>query len=230
MLTRSNSKQGEGKIASYNTEIGLRRFNRRREMTSLRKLGPYDSKDDFFEAFNLIKSMVEEMYEGRKKVKEEDKPEKVEPVKDEGGGGPSEPPSPYSLSASEHSSHNKKSTKKTFNSHNFPLSKLDVKFELPIYDGELNVEKLDNWIKQIEVYCKVQRIVEDTTKIQLATLCLGGTTLIWWESKTKVDLVQHGTIISSWDEFTVAIRKQFYPLAYVQKTIMEWKHLIQGKG
>jgi hypothetical protein len=63
----------------------------------------------------------------------------------------------------------------------------------------------------------------------LATLRLGRTTLIWWESKTQVDLVQHGTLISSWDEFVVAIRKQFYPLAYVQTTMMEWKHLRQGK-
>jgi hypothetical protein len=101
---------------------------------------------------------------------------------------------------------------------------------LSIYDGELNAEKLDNWIKQIEVYCRVQKIMDDTAKIQLATLCLGGTTLIWWESKTQVDLVQQGKVISSWDEFTVAIRKQFYPLAYVQTAIIDWKHLRQGKG
>ena len=31
------------------------------------------------------------------------------------------------------------------------LIKLDVKFDLPIYDGELNVEKLDNWIRQIDI-------------------------------------------------------------------------------
>jgi hypothetical protein len=61
-------------------------------MTSRRKLGPYDSEDDFFEAFNLMKSMLEEMYEGQNKTKEEDTSEKVELVKNEGGGeggGPS---------------------------------------------------------------------------------------------------------------------------------------------
>jgi hypothetical protein len=80
---------------------------------------------------------------------------------------------------------------------------------LSIYDGELNAEKLENWIKQIEVYCRVQKIMDDTAKIQLATLHLGGTTLIWWESKTQVDLIQQGKVISSWDEFTTAIRKNF---------------------
>ncbi|KAH9327949.1 hypothetical protein KI387_000057, partial [Taxus chinensis] len=32
----------------------------------------------------------------------------------------------------------------------FPSLKLDIKFELPMYIGELNAEKLDNWVKQIE--------------------------------------------------------------------------------
>ena len=64
------------------------------------------------------------------------------------------------------------------------ILKLDVKFELPIYDGEMNPEKLDNWIKQLELYCRIQNNYKDKTKIQLATLRMGGTNLIWWEIKT----------------------------------------------
>ena len=52
------------------------------------------------------------------------------------------------------------------------LIKLDVKFDLPIYDGELNAEKLENWIRQIDVYCRVQNIDSDKSKIQLESLCL----------------------------------------------------------
>jgi hypothetical protein len=110
------------------------------------------------------------------------------------------------------------------------LLKLDVKFDFPTYDGELNAEKLDNWVKQIEVYCRVQKIIQDTSRIQLATLRLSDTTLIWWESRTQADLIQHGKIISSWIEFTVALRKQFYPLAYMQTSMIAWQHLRQGKG
>jgi hypothetical protein len=101
---------------------------------------------------------------------------------------------------------------------------------LLIYDGELNVEKLDNWIKQVEVYCRVQKIMEDSTKIQLDTLCLGRKTLIWWESRTQSNLIQQGKVISSWDEFTATLKNQFYPLAYVQMKIIDWKHPRQGKG
>ena len=57
-------------------------------------------------------------------------------------------------------------TKQTFSSShnaspNMPYFKLDVKFELPIYNGDVDAEKLDNWIKQLEVYCRVQGITDD---------------------------------------------------------------------
>jgi hypothetical protein len=63
-----------------------------------------------------------------------------------------------------------------------------VKFDFPMYNGELNAKKLDHWIKKIEVYCRVQKIVDEEEKFQLATLRLGGTTLIWWDSKNQEDL------------------------------------------
>ncbi len=39
-----------------------------------------------------------------------------------------------------------------------PLLKLDTKFELPMYNEEVNAEKLDNWIRQLEVYCRIQNL------------------------------------------------------------------------
>jgi hypothetical protein len=100
-----------------------------------------------------------------------------------------------------HSSHKrKKCSKKSSRSHDLPLLKVDVKFDFPTYDGELNVDKLDNWFKWIELYCRVPKITHEPSKIQLATLCLRNTTLIWWETRTQVDLIQHGKIISSWIE------------------------------
>jgi hypothetical protein len=63
------------------------------------------------------------------------------------------------------------------------LLKLDVKFELPMYDVEFNVERLDNRVRQMEVYCSLQQIKYEATQIKLASLHLGGTTLIWWQSK-----------------------------------------------
>jgi hypothetical protein len=47
-----------------------------------------------------------------------------------------------------------------------------------MYDGEVNAERLDNWVRQMEVYCSVQQIKDEATQIKLASLRLAGTTLI----------------------------------------------------
>ena len=90
---------------------------------------------------------------------------------------------------------------------------MDVKFDLPKYCGELSTEKLDDWIQQVEVYCRVQNLVDDVDRIQLATLWLGGVALTWWESKTQHETSQHGKLNMSWLEFVSALKNKFYSLA-----------------
>jgi hypothetical protein len=88
-----------------------------------------------------------------------------------------------------------------------PLLQLDVKFVLPMYDGEANAEKLDKWVIQMEVYCNVQQIKDEATKIRLALLRLEGTTLICWQSKMQRGTQQVGKIFPSWHDFISTLRK-----------------------
>ena len=41
---------------------------------------------------------------------------------------------------------------------------------------------------------------------------------------------KHGKILISWNDFIVAIKKQFYPLAYKKKATMEWQNFRKDKG
>jgi hypothetical protein len=111
-----------------------------------------------------------------------------------------------------------------------PLLKLDVKFELPMYDGEVNVERLDNWVIHMEVDCSVQQIKDEATQIKLASLRLAGTTLIWWQSKMQNGTQQVGNVFPSWQSFIYAPRKQLYSLGYKEKSLIEWKALKLRKG
>ena len=154
MLTRSKLKLGEGELVKTDPEIG--RVYPRKTMLEEGSVG---LDPQFIETFLAIKSMVEEMYRDFRKHKDEDSSgSKKDKEEDEShfhdhskGKGKEEsfltpPNSPV---------HNKKAS----------LIKLDVKFDLPIYYGELNAEKLDNWIRQIDVYCRVQNIDLDKSKI-----------------------------------------------------------------
>jgi hypothetical protein len=40
---------------------------------------------------------------------------------------------------------------------------------------------------------------------------------------------KHGKFLSSWNDFIIVIKMKFYPLAYMQKYIMDWKNFRQAK-
>ena len=134
-----------------------------------------------------------------------------------GGNGASPPPS-HPSSSSSSSSSSSTNSRPLLNSpqghgktpSQIPSLKIDIKFELPMYNGEVNAEKLDNWNRQIEVFCRIQKIQDDETKIQLVSLRLDSVALIWWEAKTQEDMKKHGKVLSSWNDFIVAIKRKFY--------------------
>ena len=59
---------------------------------------------------------------------------------------------------------------------------------------------------------------------------MGGTALVSSESKIQDNLDKKDKIISSCYEFAAALKKQFYPLGYMQQAVMDWKNLRQGRG
>ena len=113
---------------------------------------PVISKTEFLEDFMSMKAMMEILLNERseRKKKEGSSSIDAEVKKEEKGkglGGDGDPPDTNQTFSSSHTSHS--------NNANMPYFKLDVKFELPIYNGDLYAEKLDNWMKQLEVYCRV---------------------------------------------------------------------------
>ena len=82
----------------------------------------------------------------------------------------------------------------------------------------------------MEVYCSVQQIKDEATQIKLESLRLAGTSLIWWQSKLQKGTQQVGNVFPSWKSFILALRKQFYPLGYKEKTLIEWQYLKLRKG
>jgi hypothetical protein len=110
-----------------------------------------DQEKNFHMVFYRISEMVERMYgDYEKRMKK--KGNKMKHTHDNAsmnqgaGGDPPEPPSSpssSSSSSSEHSHHSHHSRHKT--SFEKPLLKIDVKFSLPMFNGDANPEKVDNW-------------------------------------------------------------------------------------
>ena len=149
MLTRAKIKTCEGELVSYNPNIGHAQRGRRIEDDGVGT----ENEKAFHKAFYQMADMVEELfayYQERKAKKENKKAMKIENdayVNLGNGRNPPKPSSPYwrSSSSSSSSSHHSSFHHKYF--FKKQLLKLYVKFYFPIYNGELDVEKLDNWVK-----------------------------------------------------------------------------------
>jgi hypothetical protein len=144
--------------------------------------------------------MMKVLHEDYLERKRPDLGESLKGKSEEGEDPPQIPPSPPSSPPSSSSSSSFKSMAKRHvhkHKNKMPLLKLYVKFELPIYDGEFNAERLDNWVIQMEVYCSVQQIKDEATQIKLASLILVDKTLIWWQSKLQNDMQQVGNVFPS---------------------------------
>jgi len=108
--------------------------------------------------------MVKVLYEERnnKMVGESSKPshgegssddKKYEKKDSKANGGKPPPSPPSSSSSSSHTTSSSTTTTETTHTHSktpkgkTPLLKLDIKFKLPMYNGEMNAEKFDNWFQ-----------------------------------------------------------------------------------
>jgi hypothetical protein len=186
---------------------------------------------NLFAMSDMVKVLYEDYLEWKRPFQgESSKQYKSEEGEDPPKPPPSPPSSPPSSSSSSTSSKSTARKNSHKHKHDMCLLKLDVKFELPMYDGEFNAKRIDNWVKHMKFYCSVQQIKYEETQIKLASLCLADTTLIWWQSKLQNGTQQVGNAFPSWKDFVFALRKKLCPLGYKEKILIEWKSIKLRKG
>ena len=61
------------------------------------------------------------------------------------------------------------------------LAKASGKPKMEIYDGNLNVEELMDWISSLDKYFYYEEEVDDKMKVKFAVTILKGHAAIWWD-------------------------------------------------
>jgi len=155
MLTRGKLQRGEGNLEPFEPEVG--RAPRRRNMAE--EEACIEEERNFKNTFYSMEENISQLVIRLETTKERNPGGQGSA---HGNDGEEPPPSPFGGegSSSPHH-HNHRDPKDALKK---PFFKLDVKFDLPVFNCESNIEKLNNWIKQIEVYCRIQQIIEDEAK------------------------------------------------------------------
>jgi ElaB/YqjD/DUF883 family membrane-anchored ribosome-binding protein len=100
--------------------------------------------------------------------------------------------------------------------------KVDAKLELPVYNGEIDGEKLDGWIDQMESYFSLYGY-EDAQCLAFARLKLASHALVWWNAHLR----SRGSAGLTWEAFKVLLKEQFYPVGYDEDRWRRWQYIRQ---
>ena len=111
----------------------------------------HEEERNFQKTFHTMVKNVGQLLSRLGKV-EERNPKEQGSVHGNGGEEPPPSPSTSERSSSSHHHHHRNSR----DASKKPFFKLDVKFDLPMFNSEGNAENLNNWIRHIEIYCRIQ--------------------------------------------------------------------------
>lgn len=142
MLIRNKLQRGEGELEPFNPEAGRapRRINMDEDEAHI------EEKRNFRKTFYSMAENISQLVLRLEKAEERN-------PKGQGsthGNGREEAPPSSSGSEGSSSSHHH-NCRNSKDASKKPTLKLDVKFDIPIFSGESTAEKLNNWIRQIEV-------------------------------------------------------------------------------
>ncbi|KAI5317452.1 hypothetical protein L3X38_037159 [Prunus dulcis] len=106
----------------------------------------------------------------------------------------------------------KKEAESGDNKNSIDTLKIDFKIDIPIYKGDIDLEKLDNRINTLETYFIVYKY-SNVQKIKFASLKLSSHALTWWKSYQR----QYDVSKLTWKNFKKPLKNNFIQLSMKMK-------------
>jgi hypothetical protein len=110
--------------------------------------------------------------------------------------------------------------------------KVQVNFDIPIFEGQIDVNALDKWLNMLEVYFSVHNFL-DKENITFALLKSLPHVKHWWETYWQQSSTKDSGIYGAeptWEFFVDAVKEQYYPIGDYEDQYMRWNTLRQEKG
>ena len=109
--------------------------------------------------------------------------------------------------------------------------KVQVNFEIPIFEGKIDADAVDKWLNLLDGYFSVHEF-SSREKIVFALLKAAPHVKDWWETYCEQKDESTGSLFSAaptWDSFRDAIKEQYYPVKSYEDKYIRWTTLRQGR-
>jgi hypothetical protein len=110
--------------------------------------------------------------------------------------------------------------------------KVQVNFDIPVFEGQIDADALDKWLNLLEGYFSVHNFSEKE-KITFALLKALPHVKHWWETYWEQSSTEESGIYGAeptWDFFMDAVKEQYYPVGNYEEQYMRWTTLRQERG
>jgi hypothetical protein len=110
--------------------------------------------------------------------------------------------------------------------------KVQVNFDIPVFEGQIDAEALEKWLTLLEGYFSVHNF-SDKEKITFALLKSLPHVKHWWETYWEQSSTEESGIYGAdptWDFFMDAVKEQYYPVGNYEDQYMRWTTLWQERG
>jgi hypothetical protein len=110
--------------------------------------------------------------------------------------------------------------------------KVQVNFDIPIFEGQIDAEALDKWLNLLEGYFSVHNFF-DREKITFTLLKSLPHVKHWWETYWEKSSTEESGIYGAeptWDFFVDAVKEQYYPIGNYEDQYMRWTTLRKERG
>jgi hypothetical protein len=109
--------------------------------------------------------------------------------------------------------------------------KVHINFDIPVFEGQIDVDVVDKWLNLLEGYFSVHNFL-DREKITSALLKVIPHVKYWWENfceKKETKGSKLFLVSPTWDSFRDGIKEQYYPVGSYDDLYTSWTTLQQER-
>jgi hypothetical protein len=109
--------------------------------------------------------------------------------------------------------------------------KVQINFDIPIFEGQIDVDVVDKWLNLLEGYFSVHNF-SNREKITFSLLKVVSHGKDWWETfceKKETEEPSLFTVTATWESFMDVIKEQYYPVEIHYDLYTKWTTLQQER-